>query len=148
MWDMLFTFTNILALAGWLVLIALPRKQVLLNIVLYIGIGVLCAAYSVLLVGLGTGVLELGSSGEMAGGLSGYSIDALMQLFQSRGGMVVGWTHYLALDLFAGLWIAQDADRRAVSRLAQLAILLLTFLAGPAGLLIWLVVRWRREAVQ
>ena len=59
----------------------------------------------------------------------------------SDGGVTVGWIHYLALDLFAGLWIAKDADQKEFSRLVQAPVLLLTFVAGPAGLLLWLAVR-------
>jgi hypothetical protein len=59
-------------------------------------------------------------------------------------GIVVGWTHYLAFDLFVGLWIARDADAKGFSRLVQAPILLLTFLAGPFGLVLWLAIRERR----
>ena len=62
----------------------------------------------------------------------------------SDGGVTVGWIHYLALDLFAGLWIAKDADQKGFSRLIQAPVLLLTFVAGPAGLLLWLVIRESR----
>jgi hypothetical protein len=65
-------------------------------------------------------------------------------IFASKGGAVVGWIHYLAFDLFVGLWIARDADAKNFSRLLQAPILLATFLAGPLGLLVWLAVRERR----
>ena len=45
------------------------------------------------------------------------------------------------LDLFVGIWIARDADAKFFSRLLQAPILLLTFVAGPAGLLLWLIIR-------
>jgi hypothetical protein len=54
---------------------------------------------------------------------------------------VIGWTHYLAFDLFTGLWIARDADNKGFSRVAQVPILFATLMAGPVGLLIWLVLR-------
>jgi hypothetical protein len=56
---------------------------------------------------------------------------ALRKLFMTDAGIVVGWTHYLAFDLFVGLWISRDADAKGFSRLVQAPILLLTFLAGP-----------------
>ena len=56
----------------------------------------------------------------------------------SDGGIVIGWTHYLAFDLFVGLWIARDADDKGVGRLVQLPFLFLTLMAGPIGLLSWL----------
>ena len=57
--------------------------------------------------------------------------------------MVIGWTHYLAFDLFTGLWIARDADAKQFSRVLQAPFLLATFIAGPVGLLSWLVARER-----
>jgi hypothetical protein len=42
------------------------------------------------------------------------------------------------------LWISRDADAKGFSRLTQLPFLFMTFLAGPIGLLAWLVIRERR----
>ena len=79
--------------------------------------------------------------------LAGMSIDNIRALFMTDGGIVVGWTHYLAFDLFVGLWIAKDADAKGFSRLVQFPFLLLTFLAGPIGLLLWLFARERRARI-
>lgn len=62
-------------------------------------------------------------------------------IFASDVGVVIGWTHYLAFDLFVGLWIARDADGKSISRYVQAPILLATLFAGPVGLGIWLLVR-------
>ena len=58
--------------------------------------------------------------------LSNYSVEGLKAFFRSEGGLVLGWTHYLAFDLFTGLWIARDADAKGFSRLVQAP-----FLFGP-----------------
>jgi hypothetical protein len=55
-------------------------------------------------------------------------------LLQPRG-FLAGWTHYIAFDLFVGRWIwEQGLEQRRSTRVA----LLLTWLAGPAGLTVWL----------
>src|SRR3546814_3795162 len=72
------------------------------------------------------------------------SLAGVMALFATKGGMLVGWVHYLAFDLFAGMWIARDADQKGFSRIVQFPLLVLTLLAGPVGLLAWLIVRERR----
>ena len=145
MWQSLFSLTNAIALAMWLVLIVLPRRPFALALVLYGGVGLLCLAYvamfGALLAGWADPVRDAGLS---ATNLADYSVAGLKDAFRSEGAIVVGWTHYLALDLFTGLWIARDADAKGFSRIAQAPVLLLTFLAGPAGLLAWLVVRERR----
>ena len=66
--------------------------------------------------------------------LTNYTVEGLRALFMSDAGIVLGWTHYLAFDLFVGLWIARDADAKGFSRLVQLPILFLTLMEGPIGL--------------
>ena len=62
----------------------------------------------------------------------------------SDGGIVIGWTHYLAFDLFVGQWIAKDADNKGFARWVQVPVLFATLMAGPIGLVVWLIVRERR----
>ena len=142
MWQSLFQVTNMIALAGWTILVFLPRKKLLVTLVLFAGVGLLCLIYSVLLTCLISGVVDPVNIGP--GTKAGFtSIAGIRSIFLSDGGVVTGWTHYLALDLFTGLWIAKDADAKRFSRFVQAPILLMTFLAGPLGLLIWLAVRER-----
>jgi hypothetical protein len=55
-------------------------------------------------------------------------------LLQPRG-FLAGWTHYIAFDLFVGRWIwEQGLEQRRSTRVA----LLLTWVAGPTGLTVWL----------
>ena len=142
MWNTIFGAVNLLAMLCWAALILAPRAKLIETLVLYLGIGLLCLAYTLLLVLLLTGAVN---GGEGDGGSASFtSIAGVQGIFATEGGTVVGWTHYLALDLFAGLWIAKDADAKGFSRLVQAPVLLLTFMAGPAGLLVWLIVRERR----
>jgi hypothetical protein len=151
-WQQVFALTNGVALIGWLLLLLVPRRPVVLSLVLYAGVGLLCLIYTVLLTGLMGGWLDpVRAAGSPAPSLTDYSVAGLRPLFASDGGITVGWTHYLALDLFTGLWIARDANAKEVSRLIQAPILLATYLAGPLGLLVWLLAREpaaRRKARQ
>lgn len=145
MWHSLFTLTNVVALAAWVGLIALPRKPLPLALVLYGGVGLLCLAYAAMFAALFGGLADpVRDTGAPVPDLSNYSVEGLKAFFRSEGGLVLAWTHYLALDLFTGLWIARDADGKGFSRPVQAPVLLATFLAGPIGLLIWLLVRERR----
>jgi hypothetical protein len=40
-----------------------------------------------------------------------------------------------------GMWICNDADKRRINRWVLLPCLLLTFLLGPAGLLLYIIIR-------
>lgn len=145
MWQALFSFTNVVALIAWALLIFAPRRPAPLALVLYLGVGLLCLVYAASFVALFAGYADpVRDAGAPPSSLSDYSVQGLKPFFRSDGGIVVGWTHYLALDLFTGLWIARDADAKSFARAAQAPILLLTFLAGPLGLLLYLVVRERR----
>ncbi len=141
MWQVLFTLTNGIAVIAWIALILAPRRPVLLSAILYAGVGLLCLVYTAIFVSLLAGWVDPVRTPGPAPALTDYSVRGLRALFASDGGIVVGWTHYLALDLFTGLWIARDGDAKRIGRLLQAPILFATFMAGPLGLLLWLAIR-------
>jgi hypothetical protein len=144
-WSALFTLTNVIAFAGWAMLAILPRSKTVYSVIMYACVGLLCLAYAVMFVALFGGLADPGRvAGAPEPDLSNYTIEGIRALFMSDGGIVLGWTHYLAFDLFVGLWIARDADAKGFSRLVQLPILFSTLMAGPIGLLLWLIIRERR----
>jgi hypothetical protein len=136
-WDSIFALTNGIAILGWLILWFAPRKPVLLSLVMYLGVALLCLIYVICFALLIFGVVGDGSGP----GSFTYDIPGIRALFASDAGIVIGWTHYLAFDLFTGLWIARDADNKGFGRVAQFPILFATLMAGPVGLLIWLILR-------
>ncbi len=143
MWAALFNLTNGLAILGWLLLAAGPRKPLVHSAILYLGVALLCLLYAAVFAVVLSGAVD---PARVAGaGQPGFSsIAGVRALFASDGGVVIGWTHYLAFDLFTGLWIARDGDNKQFGRLVQLPFLFATFMAGPVGLLSWLIVRERR----
>ena len=68
-------------------------------------------------------------------------------LFSVDQALLAGWVHYLAFDLFTGAWEARDAARLGISPWLVAPCLLLTFLFGPVGLALYLLLRlgMRRE---
>ena len=138
MWDTAFGITNALALLMWVALVILPRWPALLSAILYLGVGLLSAAYAVFLIAVVTVVFPGAEGGNFS------SIEGVRQIFASDAGVTIGWIHYLAFDLFVGLWIARDADAKNFSRFIQAPILFATLMAGPLGLVLWLAIRERR----
>lgn len=140
-WETIFSIANAWAMLGWLALILAPRKPAVLALILYLAVFLLCAAYTMVMGGLMLGWIDGGAA---QGGAGFTSLAGVMALFSSQAGVMLGWLHYLAFDLFVGMWIARDADQKGFSRIVQAPILLLTLMAGPVGLFVWLVVRDRR----
>lgn len=136
-WDFVFGAVNLLALAGWVALIFLPRWPALLAAVLYLGVGLLCLIYATGLIGLVSGLIPNAGGG----GADFSTIAGIRAIFATDAGVTIGWTHYLAFDLFVGLWIARDGDAKTISRFVQAPVLFATLMAGPLGLGIWLLLR-------
>ncbi len=69
------------------------------------------------------------------------SLAGVMAFFTSPVAATAGWIHYLVFDLFIGAWQVRDAHARGIPHLAVVPCLVLTLLAGPVGLLLYLALR-------
>jgi hypothetical protein len=77
-----------------------------------------------------------------AGAEGGFSsLEDVRRLFADPYLLLAGWVHYLAFDLFVGAWEVRDAQRLGIPHLLVVPCLVLTFLFGPAGLLLYGIVR-------
>ena len=74
------------------------------------------------------------------------SLAAVAALFSVPGLLLAGWIHYLAFDLLVGRWQVDDSGAHGLAGWWLLPCLLLTFLFGPAGWLLYLLVRSVRAA--
>jgi len=133
-----FTVINLAAVPAWLMLLFAPRWQLTRTLV-HGGIypTIYCTIYAVFLFNH----LFLGAASADA---SFTSLDGVMGLFDHPNGILLGWTHYLAFDLFVGAWIGRDALRRGISHWLAAPAMLLTFLLGPFGLLVYMAIRFFR----
>lgn len=136
-WETIFEVANIYAMLCWLILGFAPRREQVLPVLFMTGCGLLAITYAILIVGLMSGAVDPG--GPRSGDFS--SLAGVMALFDSRGGATIGWIHYLAFDLFVGIWAARNADRRGINRIVQVPILFLIFMLGPLGLTLFLLLR-------
>lgn len=62
-------------------------------------------------------------------------------LFSSPQALLAGWVHYLVFDLFTGAWEARESTRLGISKWLTAPCLVLTFLFGPVGLALFLLLR-------
>ena len=134
-YELAFTLVNASVVPAWLMLIFLPRwsvTRIFVHSMLYpLVLGV------VYTVGLGFSVF--GGMGGEGGGFT--TISAVRALFSTDMGILVGWTHYLLFDLFVGAWEARDARRRGFHHGLLIPCLFFTFMAGPLGLLLYVILR-------
>jgi hypothetical protein len=66
-------------------------------------------------------------------------IDAL---FDHPSALTAGWIHIMGMDMFAGAWMAQDGLERGIPKLLIALLLVLTFVFGPSGLLLYILLRF------
>ncbi len=126
-----FSIVNPLALMSWLLLIVLPGRQWVTEIVSGLVVPVLLAVVYVAIVG----THFFGSPGGFS------SLPDVALLFSNPWLLLAGWVHYLAFDLLIGTWETRDARERGVPHLVLVPCLVLTFLFGPAGWLLYQGVR-------
>ena len=73
------------------------------------------------------------------------SIVDVRLLFSSDWILLAGWVHYLVFDYFVGAWIVRDSQRKGVHGILVLPCLVFCFMAGPLGLLLYLIFRGGRQ---
>jgi hypothetical protein len=127
-----FSACNLIAMAGWILLLAIPRSRR--------GITVAGTVIPLSLAAIYLVVFVLNVRGSQ-GGFS--SLAGVAQLFENRWLLLAGWVHYLAFDLFIGAWETRDAMARGLSRLWLAPCLVMTFMLGPIGLLLYHAARTR-----
>ncbi|MBC8044660.1 MAG: DUF4281 domain-containing protein [Rhizobacter sp.] len=129
--EVLFSICNLLALAGWALLIFVPKWKGT-TVIARSGLVPLLLATVYL-------VLIVVHFGRTEGGFG--SLSEVAKLFRNENLLLAGWVHYLAFDLFIGGWESADAEKHGVPHLAVVPCLVLTFLFGPVGLLCYFAVR-------
>lgn len=139
-WDAIFGYANLYAILCWAVLAFAPKRERIAPYLFYAGCGMLALAYSGLILSLMAGLI---SDGGVADGPSAdfTTLSGVMAIFDTPGGATIGWIHYLAFDLFVGMWAARNADRRGINRIIQVPILFSILMVGPLGLALYLALR-------
>lgn len=129
--EVIFSLAGLLAMAGWLVLLASPLIPHWSDMISGYVIPIILSAGYVTLI--------LFFPSEETGGFG--SLAEVIDLFSNPNAMMAGWVHYLAFDLLIGAWMCRAARRDGLSFWLVAPCLPLTFLFGPAGFLAFSIVR-------
>ncbi len=130
--EKVFKIVNTVILLPWLLMIILPRtnltKTVIDSNVFPLGLAIVYAFYI---------AITFGKSGG-----NFMTLEGVEKLFSKREVLLAGWIHYLVFDLFVGAWEWRDALQHDISQWILVPCLVLTFMFGPVGFLVYFVVRY------
>ena len=129
--EQLFSIANTIALLSWLLLAVLPGRRWVTDVMTGKVIPMVFAGLYVVIVAM-----------MLRGAEGGFStLSGVASLFANPWLLLAGWVHYLAFDLLIGTWEARDARERGLPHLLLIPCLVLTFMLGPAGWLLYMTVR-------
>jgi Domain of unknown function (DUF4281) len=132
--EAVFSICTLLASIGWLALLIVPEKQWATKLAGYVLPILLSLTYCLLIL-----THWVGSPGGFR------TLHDVTLLFTNPWLLLAGWVHYLTFDLFIGAWQVRDGQQHGIPRLLMFPCLLLTFLFGPAGLLLYMLIRSLRS---
>lgn len=135
--NQIFSIANFTALCGWLLLIVLPGRAWVNRVVAGVAVpAAFAVVYAIIMA-----MHFFGSEGGFS------SLPDVARLFTNPWLLLAGWIHYLAFDLLIGSWEARDARERGVHHLLVIPCLIMTFMFGPAGWLLYLGIRSRAAKI-
>ena len=129
--DQIFQIASNIVLPGWLLLMFASNWKWTSRIVIGIVVTILSMMYAFFAF-QSINVSDLSSFGSLSG---------VMELFTDPLAVTVGWIHYLAFDLMVGCFIVSDARREEINRWLLIPCLLFTFMLGPVGFLLYMLLR-------
>ena len=130
-YSLLFKIANYSVLPAWFLLIILPHNRITRYLVhSYIYTIILGIIYITLIVS---------NWGAGEGGMG--SLIEIRKAFGSDEILLAGWIHYLVFDLMIGSWQVRDAKQNGISHWMIIPALILTLFFGPAGLVLYLLLR-------
>jgi hypothetical protein len=136
--SLIFQFGNSSIIFGWLLLIIAPNWKHTQKIILDGFILLFSIIYTFLIL---KNITDFKAD-------SFSSLSNVKQLFQDDNAVAAGWFHYLAFDLFVGTYIVRKAQELHISRWWATFALPFTFMFGPMGYLIFVIIKTIKSAIK
>ena len=130
-----FSIANSLALVSWIMLVILPRRPWVTRVVTT---KLVPGLFAILYTTIAASLFWRSPAGFS-------TLASVGILFSNPWLLLAGWVHYLAFDLLIGSWELEDSHERGIPHLMVVPCLLLTFMFGPAGWLLYRIVRSGRR---
>ena len=129
--DRIFILANSIAFISWSLLFIYPYSTRIRQI-LYGGVVTL---FSLLYTGLVVSYFHPESFQSFS------TLSGLVSLFSNKETVLLGWIHYLAFDLLAGLYISKDAEKNKLGPWIIRPMFFFTFMTGPLGFFLYTIIR-------
>jgi hypothetical protein len=135
--EILYFWVNFGVLPFWLLIIFFPQS----NLCKYLAtsilpVFILSAAYSFVL------YKSYLNSFDFLGNFNLYlGIDYVANLFKDDFYLLLFWIHFVSINLFVGGWILNDSQKFLINKFLIALPLIITYLIGPIGLLIYWIIR-------
>lgn len=131
--EIYFGLFNLIALIPWSLMIFFPDQKITgICIDKQIPVIMLSSIYLVLF------FIQIFSSNNTI--VDFMDFNSVKQAFSNDLIMLLGWVHYLAFDLFIGIYIFENMKKQLKMRLSLRIILSITLFLGPVGYLIYVLV--------
>ena len=135
--EMFYLWVNIGVLPFWILIVFFPQSHLCKYLATSIfPIFLLSAAYIFILYKAYLGSFDFANNFSLYLGLSSIS-----ELFRDDYYLLMFWTHFIAVNLFIGGWILKDAQKLYVNKILLAFPLIITYLTGPIGILIYWIIR-------
>ncbi len=70
-----------------------------------------------------------------------FGIENVSELFTNETFLIMFWIHFISINLFTGSWIVKDSQKFMINKVLLIIPLVITYLIGPLGLLIYWLIR-------
>lgn len=134
-----FSLANLLVLPQWVLMVVAPRWRVTQAMAQWLPIPMLLAGMYIYYLF----IAPASANGPSLDFRSFSTLQGVMSLMGGgqKGAALAGWIHYLAFDLVAGSYILRDGQTRNIHHGWLIPAMLLCFMLGPSGLLLYGLVR-------
>ncbi|MEL6975021.1 MAG: ABA4-like family protein [Bacteroidota bacterium] len=132
-----FSISNLIVLPMWLLMLALPKWKVTRFLIDTKIVPVLLSLIYAFYIGISLyigGMMDFGS------------LASVMDLFTKENAVLAGWVHYLAFDLLVGMWMLDQNRNLSIHQLLMVPCLLGTFMFGPVGFLLFIIIKSIKKA--
>ena len=127
-----FSIANLMAMPMWILMIVLPKWKITRFLIDFKIIPLLLSLLYVIYI-----ILAM----RISGGMDFGNLSSVMTLFTEENAVLAGWVHYLAFDLLVGMWMLDQNRNLGIHPLLMAPCLFGTFMLGPVGFLLFMVLR-------